>query len=166
MEKIVMGSRFLDDMVTFFGSQSPFSNFHPAPFRWKGYVVKTSEHAFMLEKALMFEPSKARAVVNARTPQEVKRIGRAIQNFDSVKWDENRYGIMVEILKAKFAPAHLRAFLMSTGNRELVEGSPYDGIWGVKLDWKSDEIRNRNNWRGKNLLGRALMAVREHYRNQ
>lgn len=30
----------------------------------------------------------------------------------------------------------------------------------------SDEILDRNNWRGRNLLGKALMEVREYYRNQ
>lgn len=81
-------------------------------------------------------------------------------------WDENRYQIMVDILKAKFANPTLKEILLRTDNLELVEGSPYDAIWGVKLDWMSDEILDRRNWRGRNLLGKALMEVREYYRNQ
>lgn len=30
----------------------------------------------------------------------------------------------------------------------------------------SDEILDRNNWRGSNLLGKALMEVREYYLSQ
>lgn len=81
-------------------------------------------------------------------------------------WDENRYQIMVDILKAKFANPVLNQILIETGDLELVEGSPYDAIWGVKLDWKRNEILDRRNWRGRNLLGKALMEVREYYRNQ
>lgn len=71
---------------------------------------------------------------------------------------------MVEILKAKFANPRLKQILLDTGERELVEGSPYDTIWGVKLDWQSNEILDRNNWRGRNLLGEALMEVRDFYK--
>lgn len=73
---------------------------------------------------------------------------------------------MVDILKIKFQNPTLKEILLRTDNLELVEGSPYDAIWGVKLDWMSDEILDRNNWRGRNLLGKALMEVREYYRNQ
>lgn len=70
---------------------------------------------------------------------------------------------MIDILKIKFQNPILKEILLRTGNLELVEGSSYDAIWGVKLDWMSDEILDRNNWRGSNLLGKALMEVREYY---
>lgn len=165
MDKIILGMRYTDDMVTFFGSNAPFSNFYATAFEWEDYVVKSSEYAFMIEKALMFEPEKAPLIAKARTPKEAKVLGRSIQNFCPQKWDNERYGIMVEILKAKFADPRLKKILLDTGDRELVEGSPYDAIWGVKLDWRSNEILDRNNWRGRNLLGEALMEVRDFYRN-
>lgn len=31
--------------------------------------------------------------------------------------------------------------------------------------WKSNEILDHRNWRGRNLLGKAFMKVREYYRN-
>lgn len=165
MDKIIQRMRFTDDMVTFFGPIAPLSNFHATAFEWKGYVVKSSEHAFMIEKALMFEPVKAPLIAKARTPKEAKALGRSIQNFCPEKWNNERYGVMVEVLKAKFANPHLKKILLDTGERELVEGSPYDAIWGVKLDWQSNEILDRNKWRGRNLLGEALMEVRDFYRS-
>lgn len=164
MDKIISGMRYTDDMATFFGSNAPFSNFYANTFEWEGYVVKSSEYAFMIEKALMFEPSKAPLIAKARTPKEAKALGRSIQNFCPQKWDNERYGIMVEILKAKFVNPRLKQILLDTGERELVEGSPYDAIWGVKLDWQSDEILDRNKWRGQNLLGQTLMEVRDFYK--
>lgn len=157
--------RYTDDMVTFFGSNAPFSNFYPSRFEYKGYHLNNSEQVFMLEKAIMFDKSKIPFILAAKSPAEVKKLGRAVENFDPKAWDENRYQIMVDILKAKFANPRLKQILLDTGKRELVEGSPYDAIWGVKLDWRSDEILDRNNWRGRNLLGEALMEVRDFYRS-
>lgn len=158
--------RYTDKMVTFFTGNAPFSNFYPSQFEYKGYHLNNSEQAFMLEKAIMFDKNKIPFILAAKSPAEVKKLGRAVQNFNPKVWDENRYQIMVDILKAKFANPTLKQILVGTDNLELVEGSPYDAIWGVKLDWKSDEILDRRNWHGRNLLGKALMEVREYYRNQ
>ena len=62
---------------------------------------------------------------------------------------------------AKFGqnPELLR-FLLSTGNRILVEASPYDRIWGIGMDRKSPDASNPMKWRGTNLLGFALTQTR------
>ena len=42
---------------------------------------------------------------------------------------------MIEVLRAKFSQNEdLKQILLETGDRILVEGSPYDKIWGVKID--------------------------------
>ena len=48
MDKIILGMRYTDDMVTFFGSNAPFSNFYANAFEWEGYVIKSGEYAFMI----------------------------------------------------------------------------------------------------------------------
>jgi ribA/ribD-fused uncharacterized protein len=60
--------------------------------------------------------------------------------------------------------ADLRAWLLETGDRELVEASPNDRIWGVGFDEK-DAVKNRGRW-GQNLLGRALGEVRRRMREE
>ena len=68
---------------------------------------------------------------------------------------------MVEVLRAKFSQNEdLKQILLETGDRILVEGSPYDKIWGVKIDWQDDKILDEKNYKGLNLLGKALMQVR------
>ncbi len=68
---------------------------------------------------------------------------------------------------AKFSQnPELFEFLDSTGDSVLVEGSPYDGIWGVKLGIDDARILNPNEWQGKNLLGFALMEVRDILRER
>ena len=60
--------------------------------------------------------------------------------------------------------ANLRRMLLATGEREFVEASPMDRIWGIGFA-EGDVERNRHRW-GKNLLGRALGDVRARLREE
>ena len=55
----------------------------------------------------------------------------------------------------------LREFLLSTGDKILVEASPYDTVWGIGMKEDDPDCRNPRLWKGENLLGFALMDVRE-----
>ena len=55
-------------------------------------------------------------------------------------------------------------FLLSTGDKILVEASPLDTIWGIGLSKDNEKAQNIAAWRGKNLLGFALMEVRDEIR--
>lgn len=69
--------------------------------------------------------------------------------------------IVIRANIAKFSQNNaLGNFLISTGNRVLVEASPVDKIWGVGLSEQDKEIGNPLLWNGLNLLGFALMKVR------
>ena len=61
-------------------------------------------------------------------------------------------------------PRSKRVSLLSTGDSVLVEASPYDNIWGISLAASSPEAQNPVQWRGQNLLGFALMEVRDELR--
>lgn len=52
----------------------------------------------------------------------------------------------------------LKSILLTTGDRELVEASPYDRIWGVGFGEGGAE---ENGEMGLNLLGNALIKARE-----
>ena len=47
-------------------------------------------------------------------------------------------------------------------NKTFVEGSPYDGIYGVKMDYRNAKIDDESNWEGTNLLGKVLCRVRDY----
>ena len=160
MLKELYNMKYNDNFVFFWTGATPFSNFYKRAFSYKGYRLNYGEQAFMLEKALMFDPSKVEDIVKANNPQDVKRLGRAVQNFDDKVWKARRYEIMKEVLRAKFSDAGLRQLLLSTGNRTLVEASPYDRVWGIGLSAEDPKALNPNNWRGSNLLGKALMEIR------
>lgn len=42
-----------------------------------------------------------------------------------------------------------------------MEASPYDAIWGIKMAADDKNIENPLMWKGENLLGFALMEVRD-----
>jgi len=66
---------------------------------------------------------------------------------------------------AKFGQrGELRNFLLSTGDRMLVEASPDDPVWGIGLEADDPRAADPRTWQGQNLLGFALMTARRHLR--
>jgi ribA/ribD-fused uncharacterized protein len=73
-----------------------------------------------------------------------------------------RYEIVVAGNLAKFTQNDdLGRFLASTSNRVLVEASRLDRVLGIGLDASDERAGSPARWRGLNLLGFALMEVRE-----
>lgn len=148
--------------VPFFSGQHPFSQFHHASFRIDHNIFPTAEHWMMYAKARMFEdPESAEAVLAAQTPLVAKRIGRSVKNFDAALWS-NRAMVIVAIGSlAKYTQnPTLLAPLLNTGERPLLEASPYDRIWGIGINEK--DLAAGRPWTGRNQLGQVLMAVRHH----
>ena len=149
-----------DTHVYFWRNNTPFSNFYRKKFMYKGHSLIFSEQAFMIEKALQFDPSKVELIANTKYAQDAKGIGRQIRNYNDRIWSAKRYHAMVQVLEAKFEDPELKEILLATGDRIIVEASPYDRIWGVGLSEEDDDLYT-GNWKGQNLLGKALMEVRD-----
>lgn len=147
-------------MITFYGKNSPYSNFYYVEFDYKGYKVTSSEQAFMLEKALMFDKSMVERILSTTNPAEIKKLGRKVKNFDEKKWNEVRYDIMVDILCAKFSIEPLKTELLNTGIEFIVEASPTDKIWGAGLALGDPRLNYAKYYPGRNLLGHALIDAR------
>ena len=122
----------------------------------------TAEHYMMAEKARLFDNSATDAIVAAAHPGEAKKLGRKIRNFDQAIWEKHRFDIVVRGNLAKFSQHEpLKQYLLGTGDRVLVEASPHDRIWGIGIAESDPAAQNPYDWKGLNLLGFALMAVRE-----
>lgn len=79
----------------------------------------------------------------------------------------NRFEIVVRANVAKFDQhPELGEFLRQTGSRVLVEASPVDRIWGIGLAQGDARASDPNLWNGLNLLGFALMQVRDRALNR
>ncbi|MFJ8193526.1 NADAR family protein [Streptomyces sp. NPDC096094] len=145
---------------------SCLSQWWPSPFTVAGVEYATAEHWMMAGKARLFGDAEAeRRVLAADRPAEAKKAGRLVRGFDETVWERDRFGIVVEGSVHKFAsdPA-LRAFLLNTGERVLVEASPMDRVWGIGLPAADEAATDPERWRGANLLGFALMTARERLR--
>jgi ribA/ribD-fused uncharacterized protein len=142
---------------------SCLSQWYAAPFIIGGQRYATAEHFMMAEKAALFGDAATKSeVLRAPTPAAAKALGRKVRGFDQATWVEHRFSIVVKANEAKFTQnAGLLQFLRQTASQVLVEASPVDGIWGIGLAADNEKANNPNLWQGLNLLGFALMQVRE-----
>jgi ribA/ribD-fused uncharacterized protein len=104
-------------------------------------------------------------IFQAKTPKEFKTLGKLVKNYDDTIWNLHKDRIVIEGNYAKFSqnPA-LKDFLLSTGDKILVEASPLDKIWGIGLEESDDRVLDPAQWLGENHLGFALMTVRDMLR--
>lgn len=138
------------------------SQWYAAPFTIEGITYPTAEHFMMAEKARLFGDEEIyKKILSAPGPDVAKKLGRLVRNFDGKIWSEKCVEIVIRGNEAKFGQNQpLQAFLTGTGDSVLVEASPYDQIWGIGMDENHPEAKVPKNWKGQNLLGFALMAVR------
>ncbi|SFC74662.1 hypothetical protein SAMN05660479_02354 [Microbulbifer thermotolerans] len=143
-----------------------FSQWYESSFEIDGVRFLTAEHFMMAKKAELFDDIKSyNKIISSKNPGEAKRLGREVKGFDESVWIDQRFEIVVQANFAKFSQNEdLKSFLLATGNRVLVEASPVDRIWGIGLSADDEAAENPNRWRGLNLLGFALMEVRDRLR--
>ncbi len=144
-----------------------FSQWWPAPFVVDGLTYATAEHWMMAEKARLFNDEAVLArILQAKTPAEAKKLGRQVRSFVPEIWQAACYAIVVAGNRHKFSQhADLQTYLQQTGNRVLVEASPVDPVWGIGLAQDDLAALDPTRWKGTNLLGFALMVVREGFKS-
>lgn len=143
-------------------SKSCLSQWYEAPFEAEGIVYRTAEHFMMAAKARLFNDQiTLNKILCATTPGAAKAYGREITGFIEKTWERQRFDVVVQANRLKFSQhPSLGEFLLRTDSQILVEASPTDRIWGIGLASADPNADNPNHWRGENLLGFALMAVR------
>ena len=149
-------------------SKSCFSQWWEGhPFVLEQTTYQTAEHYMMAQKASLFQDHGTRTeILQAKTPALAKKLGRKVANFDEAAWLEARWNIVVQGNLAKFSQhPELRTFLQNTGDRILVEASPFDRVWGIGMAATHEDAENPERWKGPNLLGFALMEVRRQLLN-
>lgn len=126
-----------------------FSNFTPHTVTFGGRTYKTVEHAFQSLKTVF--PNEKAQVYNAPYPGQAKKAGRRVTLRED--WEDIKYKVMVALVYLKFRRHdNIRKTLLATGEREIAEhaGRWNDRIWGLG-----------RTMMGQNLLGKAIMEVRD-----
>lgn len=143
-------------------TKSCLSQWWKCDFSYKDEDYNCAEQYMMAQKACLFGDMEVYdEIIKSSNPKEIKALGRKIKNFDEQIWDREKYDIVLKGNYFKFDQnKELRDYLLSTGDSIIVEASPYDGIWGIKMSADDEQVNNPLNWKGQNLLGFALMEVR------
>ncbi|KAF2244501.1 DUF1768-domain-containing protein [Trematosphaeria pertusa] len=142
---------------------------YSSPFTVDGDTYATAEMWMMVQKARLFsDEAVAQKMLATTDPKRHRALGREAKNFSQKTWDDHKRGIVEQGTYYKFTRSEeaekLRGLLLETGERELVEASPMDRIWGVGFGEKNAGA-NRGRW-GLNLLGKALMGIRGRLREE
>lgn len=127
-----------------------FSNFYEGPYEIDGLMWPTTEHYFAAQKTQ--DPELREGIRRASTPSDAKAMGKVIELRPD--WEDVKYDVMIDALTAKFGNnLKLKEILLSTGDALIYEDSPYDKVWGTGVRGAVGS--------GRNLLGKALMQVRQ-----
>lgn len=142
---------------------SCFSQWWPCEFEHNGNTYQSSEHWMMAEKARLFNDLEiVEQVLEADSAAKAKALGRKVKGFDPIIWDKHKYEIVIKGNLLKFNQnEELKNYLIGTRNRILTEASPVDPVWGIGFASDHQNAQNPEKWRGENLLGFALMEVRD-----
>lgn len=159
------------------------SNLAPYPLVWNRVNFQHgSEEAYVYARIHLGVPSTAEnpskqeyldRLRQCQSPVACKHLGSEVkQRFNMEKFDRISWLVMLSILLAKVRQhAVVRAYLLSTGKKMLVEANPRDSKWGIGMSENEVLgqvamcIRNGVRWRppaDRNMVGRLWMEVRSH----
>lgn len=149
-------------------TKSCFSQWWDCKFIVDGVEYHTAEQYMMAQKAALFgDKEMQKEIMAASHPKQFKALGQKVKGFVQEVWDKNCCDIVVKGNAAKFSQNEiLKAFLLNTNQRVLVEASPYDKIWGIGMGTDDSRCENPTRWNGTNFLGFCLMEVRDILREQ
>ena len=139
------------------------SNWYLSNFKIGSTQFSSMEQYMMYQKAIVFNDTKsAKKILETTDVSKIKALGRQVSNYNDKYWNGVRQIIIYKGLLEKFSQnKDLKKRLMNTGNDILAECAVQDKIWGIGLSMKDVNRWDMEKWRGENLLGFALMMVRE-----
>ncbi|XP_076076674.1 protein irg-1-like [Mytilus galloprovincialis] len=158
----------LEQFVFFWKPDSPYSQLYLSEFAVEGLVFNSAEQFTMYSKAMLFEDEDiAYKVLVEQDPLEQTKFGRLVRNFDQELWDATFLPIVERGIKAKFSQDEsLKATILETYPKTIVQVSPYDSILGIGLEENDPLAWDCKTWKGQNLLGKALTKVRDELKEE
>ena len=156
--------KFYEDNNGVYFKSGYLSQWYEAPIIIDDINYNCCEKFMMYQKAIYFQDYEiAKNILNTNDPKEHKKFGRMVKNFDEEKWNNICELIVYRANYVKFTQnLNLKEKLLKTGDKIIVECSPYDQIWGNGLDITNTLKTSPENWKGTNKLGKILMVVRDN----
>ena len=144
------------------------SNWYIAPFDLDDQHFTSVEQYIMYNKCMIFgDKESAAAVLKTNDTALQQTIGRQARGYIDSVWAGIRQMIVVRGLMAKFSQnEELKQKLLDTDDAVLVECAGKDKIWACGVRLNDDCRRDAANWTGMNILGFALMEVRDILRQE
>ena len=142
------------------------SNWYLSDFTVDGVSFSSMEQYMMYKKAVVFKDKDiASKILKTDDVERIKEYGRQVSNYNDTIWNGMRQIIIYKGLLEKFRQNEkLKKELLDTGDDILAECAVSDKIWGIGLSMKDSNKNDIKAWRGQNLLGFALMLVRDELR--
>jgi len=141
--------------ITFYDVDQPFgelSNFSEHPVYFDNIIWKTVEHYYQASK---FNNTRIKEKIrHAESPVIAKDISQLYSHEIAPNWTVNKIMVMEKSVTGKFNQhPELQKILTSTGDKRIIELSPYDAFWGDPGDGS-----------GENNLGKILMRLRKKFK--
>jgi ribA/ribD-fused uncharacterized protein len=123
-----------------------YSQWSTSIFKIDEQNYSSAEQYMMYKKAMLFEDEEvANAIMRTNNPREQKALGRKVRDFDGDVWNRVCRDYVYEANYAKFTQDEtLLKQLMETGDKEIVEASPKDKIWGIGLHYDDERIHDKS----------------------
>ena len=139
------------------------SNWYLSDFEVDGVRFSSMEQYMMYQKAVTFKDANtAEKIMRGSDFAKIKQYGREVSSYDDVVWNGIRQIVVYRGLLAKFSQnEELKQRLKKTGDAILAECAVNDRIWATGISMKDERRFEMDQWRGENLLGFALMQVRQ-----
>lgn len=139
------------------------SNWYRSDFTVDGVQFSSMEQFMMYKKAICFSDIKiAWKIQETSDVSKIKELGRQVSGYNENIWNGLRQITVYEGLLEKFSQNRvLCEKLKETKNTILAECAVKDRVWGIGLSMNDPRRLDIREWKGQNLLGYALMLVRE-----
>jgi len=146
------------------------SNWARSPFVIDGVSYNCAEQWIMACKARACGDEAVLAqIMSSQSARKQKGLGRSLDP-KAVKrfWRlQDKMAAQLAGARAKFQQNEaLMLKLLRTGQKVIAEASPSDRVFGIGLAPSDPLAQDPSNWKGTNLLGKALMSVRDELRRQ
>lgn len=138
------------------------SNWYLSDFSINGISFTSMEQYMMHQKAVCFQDENiAEQILATKDVAKIKELGRCVSGYNDQYWNGVRQIIVYEGLLVKFTQNELlKKQLKDIQDAILAECAVKDRTWGIGLSMNDSNRLKPELWKGQNLLGFALMMVR------